>query len=121
MAHESNSKAVSPAAGAAGGARQQKPPEVCRRVKQLIDDLRSDLFIALTLDRFVIYVNDPGRPTITKDDVKACLKHDDTVKIVDINGKEIMLLWNGWRLHDLIDRSVDLAREYGEAVVIAEC
>ncbi len=107
--------------GAQGGAWQQNPSDVCSRIKQLIDDLRSDLFVALTLDRFVIYVNDPEMPKVTKDDVKACVKNDETVKIVSINGKEVMWLWEGWRLYDLARKTVSLASEYGEAVVIAEC
>ena len=108
-----NSHVAPQGAGAVGGAWQQKPP-VCSRVKQLIDDLRSDLLIALTLDRFVVYVNDPKLPAITKDDVKACLKYDDTVEIVNVNGKEIVLLWSGWRFHELVDRAVDLVNKYGE-------
>jgi len=89
-------------------------------VRQTLDDLRSDLFAALTLDFFAIYASEPGM-RITKEDVKACLKYDDTVKIVDVNGKEVVWLWNGWRLHDFVDRVIDMAKNYSQAFVIPEC
>jgi hypothetical protein len=120
MVHADQDMPAVEAGGAAGGAWQQNPP-VCRRVKQLIDDLRDELYVALTLDVFVIYVNDPGLPAVTKEDVKACLKYDDTVKIVNVNGKEIVWLWDGQRLYEFVDRAVNLASEYSEAVVIGEC
>jgi hypothetical protein len=121
MQNENSQMPADAAGGAqAGGAWQQKPPEVCNRVKQLVDDLRSDLFAALTLDAFVIYASDPDMP-VTKEDVKTCLKYDDTVKFVSVNGKEVLWLWDGWRLHDFVNRIIDLAKNYTQAIVIPEC
>jgi len=95
-------------------------PEVCERVKQLIDELREELFVALTLDIFIIYLNDPWRPKLTRDDVKTCLRYDNRIKIVNVGGKEILLLWND-DLQEFVSRAVGMASIYGEAVVIPEC
>ena len=95
-------------------------PEVCERVKQLIDELREELFVALTLDIFIIYLNDPWRPKLTRDDVKTCLRYDNRIKIVNVGGKEIVWLWND-DLQEFVSRVTSMASIYGEAVVISEC
>jgi hypothetical protein len=97
-------------------------PAICRHVRQWIDNYRSDLYIAVALDKFIEMINgyldtigEGGK--VTKEDVKTCVKYDDTVKIVEVRGGGVLLLWSGWRLHDLIDRAVELAAEEGEAAV----
>jgi hypothetical protein len=95
---------------------------ICRHVRQWIDDYRSDLYIAVAFDKFIEMVNgylDAVGQTdkVAKEDVKTCIRYDDTVKIMDVGGKEVLWLWDGWRLHDLIDRAVKLAAREGEAAV----
>jgi hypothetical protein len=92
---------------------------ICEKVDDLISSLRSDLYLALQLDQFVAMINDP-EPKVTETDVKACVKFDDTIKIVRVGDREIMWLWGGWRLYRLIDEILELASKYGEIVVIPE-
>jgi len=92
---------------------------VCTQIRQWIADLRSDLYAALSLDWLISLVND-SEVAVTKDDVKTCLKYDDTVKIIDANGREVLWLWGGSYLYDFVDKVADLASKYGEAMVIAE-
>jgi 2',3'-cyclic-nucleotide 2'-phosphodiesterase (5'-nucleotidase family) len=97
---------------------------ICKYVKQWIDDYRSDLYLAVELDRFTAmidgYLDTVGEAVkITKEDVKTCLKYDDTVKIMDVDGKEVLWLWDGWRLYSFIDKVANLASKYGEVWVDA--
>jgi 2',3'-cyclic-nucleotide 2'-phosphodiesterase (5'-nucleotidase family) len=77
------------------------------------------MYMAVALDRFIEIINGyldtiGEKGEITKEDVKTCIKYDDTVKIMDVNGKEVMWLWYGWRLHDLMHRVAKVATEEGE-------
>jgi len=108
-------------AAGAGPANQQAP---CRYVKLWVDNYRSDVYVAVALDKFVEMVNGYLSTIgeglkITKEDVKMCLRYDDTVKIVDVNGKEVLWLWNGWRLYDMINKAVEAAAKEGEASIVA--
>jgi hypothetical protein len=117
------------AGGASGGAWQQNPP-VCEVVRQTIDNMRSDVFLAVVLDEFVKYVNqhfeaeaEMGRGeaiTVTVDDVKACIRHDDTIKIVEKDGKEVLWLWGGAYVQTLIEKVVEWAVEYREVLAYVE-
>ena len=114
--------AASPAAGAQAGAWQQNP--ACKYIKQWIDDLRSDMYMAIALDKFIEMINGyldtiGEKDEITKEDVKTCIRYDDTVKIMDVNGKEVLWLWGGWRLHDLIRRVAEVAAKEGEVSAVA--
>jgi hypothetical protein len=99
--------------------RTQNQTPICEKVGDLISSLRSDLYVALPLDQFVSMLNGP-ETKVTEADVRACIKIDDTVKIVNTGGREIMWLWGDWRLHWLIDKILELANEYGEVVVVTE-
>ncbi|MFZ8811886.1 MAG: hypothetical protein ACO2PN_27780 [Pyrobaculum sp.] len=77
------------------------------------------MFLAVTLDKMVEVLNDPEDP-ITKEDVKMCLKHDDTVKIISANGKEVLWLWDKWYLYELINKVAKLASSVGEVVITTE-
>jgi hypothetical protein len=115
------------AAGALAGAWQQNP--ACKYIRQWIDDLRSDMYVAVALDRFIQLVDgyletaaqerNVETVKITKEDVYACLKYDDTVKIVDVDGREVLWLWGGWRLHDLMRRVAEVAAKEGEVSAVA--
>jgi len=122
MANKNSQVAAAGAAGAQAGARQQNP--ACRHVKQWIDNYRSDLYVAVALDKLVKMINDyldtiGEKGGISKEDVKMCLKYDDTVKIVEVDNKEVLWLWHGWRLYDLMHKAARVAAKEGEAAVAA--
>jgi hypothetical protein len=101
--------------------------EVCSKVAGLIDDMRSDVYLAVRIDRFVEAVNNAlqveaeerGKETMqaTAEDVKKCLIHDESVKIVSAGGHEVLWLWNGEAYVNLLmDKAVKMALTY-KAVV----
>ena len=120
---ESNKIHMAPqGAGASAGAWQQNP--ACKYIKQWIDDLRSDMYMAVALDKFIEMINGyldtiGEKGEITKEDVKTCIRYDDTVKIMDVNGKEVLWLWGGWRLHDLMHRAAEVAAKESEVAAVA--
>jgi len=121
MATQNN---VAPSGAGAGGGLATEPRMVCKYIKQWIDNYRSDLYIAVTLDKFIEMINGyldtiGEKGEITKEDVKTCIKYDDTVKIMDVNGKEVMWLWHGWRLHDLMHRVAEVAAKESEVAAVA--
>jgi len=129
MANKNSQVPAAGAGGAQAGARQQNPA-VCAEVKNWIDDLRRDMYMAMVLDRFIDLVNgyletvaqEHGAEAvkIAKDDVGACLKYDDTVKIVKAkNGVEVLWLWGGWRLYEVVDRIIEFTAKEGEAAASA--
>jgi 2',3'-cyclic-nucleotide 2'-phosphodiesterase (5'-nucleotidase family) len=98
---------------------------ICKHVKRWIDSYRSDLYLAVALEKFAAMVNGyldaAGEAVrITKDDVKTCIKYDDTVRVVDVNGREVLWLWSGWRLYDMIDRVAEVASKEGEVAAVSE-
>jgi len=119
---QNSSQVAANAAGAQAGARQQNP--ACRHVEQWIDDYRSDLYVAVALDKLVDMINDyldtiGEKGEITKEDIKTCLRYDDTVRIVPVGDKEVLWLWHGWRLYGLMDKVAELATKEGEVAVVA--
>ena len=117
------------AAGALGGARQQNPP-ICRGVQNVIDDMRSDIIVAVRMDAFVDWINNHIRVVaeergeevaeISREDVVACLKLDPTVKIINVDGVEVVWLWGGGYLDELINRVAAAARKYRVMLVDPE-
>jgi len=117
------------AAGASGGAWQQNPP-ICREVQSEIDDMRSDIIVAVRMDAFVDWINNHIRAVaeergeevveISREDVVACLKLDPTVKIINVGGVEVVWLWGGGYLDELINRVAAAARKYRVMLVDPE-
>ncbi len=87
---------------------------LCRHIRQWIDSYRDELYIAVALDRLIDLMNsyleevgeeDLDATKITKEDVKKCL--DDTVKIIaSREGREVLWLWNGHMLLNLINNNM---------------
>jgi hypothetical protein len=104
-----------------------QPEDVCGEVRGLISDMRSDGYLAVRVDEVVKIINEALRDAaeegglkaaeVTAEVVKRCLKHDDTVEIVSKGGREVLWLWGGWYIHELIDMAVKLAAKYGEVGV----
>jgi hypothetical protein len=117
------------AAGALGGAWQQNPP-ICREVQSEIDDMRSDIIVAVRMDAFVDWINRHVRveaeergeeaAEISREDAAACLKLDPTVKIINVGGVEVVWLWGGEYLDELINRTAAAARKYRVMLVDPE-
>ena len=80
---------------------------VCR---QLIDDLRSDMYMAVRMDEFVKLVNERLRVEVGERDVKECLRYDTTVKIVETKNAEVIWLWE--KCYELIEKVADMAARY---------
>ena len=55
MAGKNSQVAAEGAAGVSAGAWQQNP--ACKYIRQWIDDLRSDMYMAVALDRFIHLVS----------------------------------------------------------------
>jgi hypothetical protein len=112
MTAQNTQVAAAGAAGARGSLATESP--VCRKVKELIRDMRSDMYLAVRMDEFVKVLTEGG--PITEEDVKQCLRYDDTVKVVRVKDKEVLWLWDGWRIHDLISRTAEVAAEEKEVL-----
>jgi hypothetical protein len=101
--------------------------DICKHIKEWIDGYRSELYLAVALDKLLdlmnSYLEDVGIndiPEITKEDVKTCLKNDSTVKIITVkDGGEVLWLWDGPYLSDMINKIAELTDRWGEAVVAA--
>jgi hypothetical protein len=115
----------------ADGAQPEAAPEADARIAEvcskLIDDMRSDVYLAVRIDHFVEAINNAlqveaeerGKEPIqaTAEDVKKCLMHDKSVKIVSAGGHEVLWLWNGEAYVNLLmDKAVKMALTY-KAVV----
>ena len=97
--------------------------EVCSKVAGLIDDMRSDAYLAVRIDDFVEAINkalqveaeERGEEPIqvTAEDVKKCLMYDESVKIVGVDSREVLWLWNGAvYMNMLMDKAVKMALAY---------
>jgi len=102
-------KMAAEAAGASAGAWQQNPA-VCAKINELIRDMRSDGFLAIRMDEFVRWLN--KYVDAVADDVKECLRHDTTVKIVRTKNAEVMWLWESWNYYELVEKVADMAARY---------
>jgi hypothetical protein len=121
--------AAAEAAGALGGARQRNPP-ICEKIRQTIEDMRSDVYLAVAVEQFVKFINESlsieaeergvEAVEVTADDVKACIKGDDTIRIIEKGGKEVLWLWGGAYMRVLVDRVIEWAVEYGEVTAYGE-
>ena len=106
------------AGGAVGGqARQQNMAPVCRALERVIADMRADIYLAVRLDELVRWVNDEleasgSEVKATADDVKECLRYDNTIKIVKTKSTEVIWLWELWRYYELIEKVADMAARY---------
>jgi hypothetical protein len=117
------------AAGASGGAWQQKPP-VCAKVNELISDLREDKYLAVRMDEFVRWLNkrmqleaeERGEVAVkaSAEDVKECIRYDTTVKVVKTKDAEVLWLWEAWYYYELIDKIADMARRYRSIIADPE-
>jgi leucyl-tRNA synthetase len=96
--------------------------DVCSKVKDLISDMRSDVILAVRMDEFLEILNN-GLQIIAEErgeepmramaeDVKNCLRYDGSVKIVCENGHEVIWLWNGVYMYQLMNNVVKMAVKY---------
>jgi hypothetical protein len=115
---DQSSQNVTPhGAGAQAGGLATERPAVCRKVRQQIEDMRSDMYLALTLEEFAKHINEAEEDgAITVDDVKTCIKHDATVKIIETDGKEVLWLWDDWYMNMLMNEIAKLAVRYKEVL-----
>jgi hypothetical protein len=98
---------------------------VCRFVNQWIESYRDELYLAVPLDKLLELMNSyleevggDGVSEVTKEDVKKCL--GDTVEIVSTKGgREVLWLWGGRRLRDMVGRVAELADRWGEVAATA--
>jgi len=98
---------------------------ICKYIYQWIDDLRSDIYIAVRVDRFLELINGylqetsgDGVEKVTEDDLKTCTRFDDSITIAKArDGTEVLLLWSGWRLYDLVSMIIETATREGEVAV----
>jgi hypothetical protein len=125
-----NNKGPAQAGGASGGLATEPRvgiSDVCKYVKRWVDDLRSDMYVAITTEKLLELMNgylkevgedDLDVETVTEDDLKTCLRYDDTVRIVRTKDNvDVLLLWSGWRLYDLIDRVIETTAREGETAI----
>ncbi|MFZ8838696.1 MAG: hypothetical protein ACO2PM_07115 [Pyrobaculum sp.] len=100
--------------------------DVCRHIKEWIDGYRGELYLAIALDKILnlmnSYLEDAGEEgsKITKEDVEMCLKNDSTAKIIAVkDGSEVLWLWDGPLLPDMISKIAEMADRWGEAAAAA--
>jgi len=97
---------------------------ICRYIRRWISVLRRQLTAAITVDELLKilngYLRDVGYgrlERVTEDELKECLRRINTVEVIAKGGKEVVWLWGGRRLRELINRIVDVAVQEGEVVV----
>jgi len=102
------------AGGAVGGqAWQQNLAPVCRALEQVIADMRSDVYLAVRLDELVSRVNAKLETVkATAEDVKECLRYDNTIKIIKTKSVEVIWLWESWRYYELVEKVADMVARY---------
>jgi cellulose biosynthesis protein BcsQ len=118
------------AAGAVGAGPATEQAPICREVQSVIDDMRSDIIVAVRMDEFVDWINshisvaaeERGEEVaeISREDVVACLRNDPTVKIINVGGVEVVWLWGGGYLDELVNRAAAAARKYRVVLVEPE-
>jgi len=94
---------------------------VCRYIRRWIGALRRQLTAAITVDELLKtlngYLRDVGYgklEKVTEDELKECLRRIGTVEVIVKDGKEVVWLWGGRRLRELVNRIVDIAAQEGE-------
>jgi hypothetical protein len=87
-------------------------PEICAEIRDYIDGtLRADVYLAVKWERLVgYYLSGYG-----EDVVKACLPHLG----VELRG-DVVFLWAGEYYSRLVEALADMARQGGNASVLAE-
>ena len=90
---------------------------VCGEVNELINVMRSAVVLAIQMDEFVAWVNRALRYSgeaveTTAEDVKACIRYDPTVKVVEKDGSEVLWLWESYYYYELAEKAVRIARMY---------
>jgi sugar-specific transcriptional regulator TrmB len=101
---------------------------VCMYAKQLIDELRNSMYMAVRLDEFAKEVSRRvkaeakrayGVPVeVSVRDVAACLAQDSTVKIYVTAKSGVVWLWSDWMLNRFINDVVNAVEKYKEAAII---
>jgi hypothetical protein len=95
----------------------------CRFIREWINELKNDLFIAVSVENLLRAMNEylemmGEEGVVTREAILNCLKRDESIKSIKIvtakNGKEVLWLWNGRHLDDLINRVIEVAAEEGE-------
>ncbi len=91
---------------------QTQTPEICAEIRDYIDGtLRADVYLAVKWERFVgYYLSDYNEA-----DVKACLPYLG----VELRGG-VVFLWAGEYYSRLVEALADMARQGGDASVLAE-
>ncbi len=127
---EELSEVIAHADGAQPEAVVVPKTKVCSKVTELIHDMRSDLYLAVRIDELVKTVNDVLRleaeergqeaEEYGEEDVKRCLKYDDTVRVIGDRSGEAVWLWGGSYMFLLADKAAKMALRYGAALMEAE-
>jgi hypothetical protein len=99
---------------------------VCRYIRRWISALRRQLTAAITVDKLLKilngYLEDVGYGRLEKvaeDELKECLRRIGTVEIIVKDGKEVVWLWGGRRMRELVNRIVEMTARGGEVAVSA--
>jgi hypothetical protein len=109
---------------------QAPAARACSKVLDIVRDMRSDGYLAVRVDEFVKTVNDAlqveaeerGEEAvlITAEDVKRCLRFNDTVRVIRDGGEEVLWLWDGAYMYMFIDHAAKMALKYGAVLMEAE-
>ena len=101
-------EAAGEAAGARGSPATESPTQIkeliCKYTKQLIDDMRSDMYLAVRIEEFLdilsgrinVELEEQGKKPIKIDDriVMECLYRDKRVEVHRYVNTYILWLWN---------------------------
>ncbi len=126
---EELSEVIAHADGAQPSVTAVTPREVCSKVADVVSDMRSDGYLAVRIDELVDFVNTSlsveekeGRQevVVTVEDVKRCLRLDDTVRIIGDRSGEAVWLWGGSYMFLLADKASKMALKYGAVLMEAE-
>ena len=75
--------------------------------------MRSDVYLAVRLDELVSRVNAKLETVkATAEDVKECLRYDNTIKIIKTKSVEVIWLWESWRYYELVEKVADMVARY---------
>jgi glutamate-1-semialdehyde aminotransferase len=100
---------------------------ICIYAKQLVEELRNSMYVAVRLDEFAKEVarrikadaKAHGRYLeVSMRDVAGCLRNDSTVKIYVTANNAVLWLWSDWMLNRLINDVVNAAEKHKEAAIV---